>query len=287
MRIPVALIGLFLVRGFLYPRGWAGRTLPGALFAFIGAAMTLPLARYSRVGLVIAVVASVLALFPYRFLAVRFLKARMRSGLRALARRWGSTVEEEKMTGRWDVARQEDGRKAWVGNVLTHKGSLDPKIRRKEVGYMLALVSELEREPRFLCSLMIGWEKPRYFEREWRATHVIQGPVLSMPFGDLGLERDRGRATGGVLSRLTPNKGFEELEPLRCVALGTNWEEFARVFSGELLDKLSHVASQTYPYELNVTPTSLNIYTTYCAREVLMANVELLEELTRRLEAPR
>jgi hypothetical protein len=285
LRIPVALVGLFLVRGFFYPRGWAGRTVPSALFAVIGLALTLPLARYSQTGLAIAVAAAVIALFPYRTLAVRFLKARTRAGLRALAREWGSRVVEEKLTGRWDVNREIDGKKMWVGNVLTHKGSIDPKVRRKEVGYMLAFVSELKQEPRFLCSLMIGWEKPRYFEREWRATHVIQGPFLSMPFGDLGLERDRGRATGGVLPRLGRFEELDGLASLRCVALGTNRDEFARVFNGDILDKLAHVASQTFPYELNVTPTSLNIYTTYCNHEVLMANVELLEELGRRLES--
>lgn len=287
LRIPVALIGLLLVRGFLYPRGWRRRSLVGALWAVIGLALVLPLARHSSTGLTIAIAAAVLVLFPYRVLAVRYMKLRTRSGLQRLAEHWGTEVREDSQTGRWDVVRDVDGRPAWVGNVLTHKGSIDPAVKRAEVGYMLAFVIELDHEPPFQCSLMIGWERPRYFEREWRATHVIHGELLSLPFGDVGLASDRGRATGGSLSKLEPYVTMPENLTGKLAALGTNADRFAQVFTPELLQRFFEVATRTYPYELNVTPTSVNIYTTYCDAEVQQANLVFLEELADRLKAGR
>jgi hypothetical protein len=284
-RIAVALIGLTLVRGLVYPRGWAGRTVTSGLFAVIGFAMVLPLAAYGRVGLIMTLAAAAGALFPYRLIAARFMRARTRAGLLALADDWGTDLTEDATSGRWDVARELGDKAIWVGNVLTHKGSINPSVRRREVGYMLAFVAELRREPPFLCSLMIGWEKPRYFEREWRATHVIHGEYLSLPFGDVGLASDRGRATGGTIEQLQPYDGFDELAERHATVLGTHQESFARVFNGSLLDEFQRVASQTYPYELNVTPTSVNIYTTYCGPDVQRANARLLEQVTERLES--
>jgi hypothetical protein len=170
LRIPVALVGLLLVREFVYPRSWAGRRVGSVLLAIIGIAMVMPLASYERAGVVVTLAAAILTLFPYRTLAVRFMKRRTRAGLRALAEDWGTVLNENKATGRWDVGRKIDGGTMWVGNVLTHKGSIDPSVSKKEVGYMLAFVIELQREPRFQCSLMVGWDRPRYFDREWRAT---------------------------------------------------------------------------------------------------------------------
>ncbi len=285
LRIAAALVGLLLVRGFVYPRGWAGRTVTGGLFAFIGFAMALPLASYSRLGLTLVFAAAVGALFPYRLIAARFMKARTKAGLLALADDWGTVLSEDAMTGRWDVARELEDKAMWVGNVLTHEGSINPGVRRREVGYMLAFVVELRYEPPFLCSLMIGWEKPRYFEREWRATHVIKGEFLSMPFGDVGLASDRGRATGGTTDQLQPYDGIDELDQCHATTLGTHQESFTRVFGGELLDEFLRVASETYPFELNVTPTSVNIYTTYCGPDVQRANVRLLEQIAARLES--
>ena len=284
LRAPVALIGLFLIRGLLYPRGWAGRSLPSALFASIGFALTLPLASYSGAGLAVTVAAAALVLFPYRAVTVRFMKARAKAGLQALARRWGTELQDDAETGRWDVACERDGRAMWAGNVLTHKGSIDPGVRRRETRYMLAFVIELRREPPFQCSLMIGWEKPRYFEREWRTTHVIQAEYLALPFGELGLESDRGRVTGGAVAELRLYEGLGEGAPGDFVALGTHPEAFARILSGDLLDAFRRVAARTYPYELNVTPTSVNIYTTYCGADVQLANLEFLEKLVHRLE---
>ncbi|UCC73193.1 MAG: hypothetical protein JSV86_01100 [Gemmatimonadota bacterium] len=287
LRIPVALIGLLLVRGFLYPSGWRRRSLVSALWALIGIALTFPLATHSSVGLIITGIAASTLLFPYRVLAVRYMKTRTRSGLRQLARRWGTRLQEDPRTGRWQVVRELDGRKSWVGNVLTHKGSIDPAVRRKEVGFMLAFVRELDREPPFLCSLMIGWEKPRYFEREWRATHVIHGEFLSLPFGDVGLADDRGRATGGVASRLEPLVALPADLERKVAAIGANPDAFARVFTAETLERFFQVATRTYPYELNVTPSSVNIYTTYCDAEAQLANLGFLEHLVAKLKADR
>jgi hypothetical protein len=283
LRIPVALIGMLLVRGFLYPRGWRRRSLVSALWGLIGIALVLPLARHSSVGLTMAIAGAALVLFPYRVLAVRYMKMRTRSGLRRLAEYWGTELRVDSRTGRWDVGRDVDGRAAWVGNVLTHKGSIDPAVKRAEVGYMLAFVIELDREPPFQCSLMIGWERPRYFEREWRATHVIHGEFLSLPFGDVGLASDRGRATGGVVSTLEPYVTMPDNLGGKVAAIGTNADRFAQVFTPELLRRFFEVATRTHPYELNVTPSSVNIYTTYCDAEVQQANLAFLEELATKL----
>jgi hypothetical protein len=283
LRIPVAIVGLLLVRGFIYPRGWAGRRIGSALLAIIGAAMVLPLASYDSLGAVAALGLTVITLVPYRQLAIGFLKMRTRAGLRALADEWGTILDEDAETGRWDVEREVEGRRTWVGNVLTHKGSIDPNVRRKEVGYMLAFVIELDEEPPFLVSLMFGWDKPRYFEREWRATHVIHGEYLSLPFGDIGLERDRGRATGGAIDRLVQLASVDARGDGKLMALGTDASAFARLFDADLQRAFARVSSQTYPYELNVTPTSVNIYTTYCPGEVQNENVRFLERLARRL----
>jgi hypothetical protein len=287
LRIPVALIGMLLVRGFLYPRGWRRRSVVSALWALIGIALVIPLARFSSAGLTIAIAGAAVVLFPFRALAVRYMKRRTRSGLRRLAEHWRTEVREDSRTGRWDVVRDLKGRSAWVGNVLTHKGSIDPAVKRSEVGYMLAFVIELAHEPPFQCSLMIGWEKPRYFEREWRATHVIHGEFLSLPFGDVGLASDRGRGTGGVVSQLDPYVAMPDDLGGKVAAIGTNADRFAQVFTPELLRRFFDVATRTYPYELNVTPSSVNIYTTYCDAEVQQANLEFLEELAAKLEAGR
>lgn len=287
LRISVAAVGVLLVRGLLYPRGWGGRSIPSALFAVIGLAMMLPLANYSGIGLVLTLAGSAVLLFPYRKVAVRYMKARTRAGLRQLAQLWGTALSEDPKSGRWDVVRDEGGSKAWVGNVLTHKGAIDPGVKRREVGYMLAFVRELSEKPPFLCSLMLGWDKPRYFQREWRATSVIHGEFLSLPFGELGLESERGRATGGLLNELRPYDGFAGDSAIRLTAMGTDRVEFARVFTPELLEVLGKVASQTYPYELNVTPSSVNVYTTYCGWDAQKANLDFIDKLVERLEVDR
>ncbi|UCC47871.1 MAG: hypothetical protein JSV41_10355 [Gemmatimonadota bacterium] len=287
LRIPVAVVGLLLLRGFLYPRGWGHRSLGSVLLAVIGAALTVPLASYSRNGLVIVLVAAPVVLFPYRRLAIAYMKARTRTGLRQLAERWGTELREDPESGRWEVVREEDGQRAWVGNVLTRQGSIHPGVKRVKIGYMLAFVIELKQKPPFHCSLMLGWDKPRYFEREWRATHVIQGEYLSLAFGELGLESDRGRPTGGVVAALFPYDDLPEIASRGFTAIGTQPERFARVFDGDTLAEFLRLARRTYPYELNVTPSSVNIYTTYCDAEVQRSNIEFLEKLAARVESTR
>jgi hypothetical protein len=282
LRVSVALIGMLLIRVFLYPRGWGRRSVPSALFAIIGLALSLPLASYGSTGLALALAAALILLFPYRYFATRYMKARTRAGLRVLAERWGTRLLQDS-GGRWDVIQEEAGRKKWVGNVLTYKGSIDPGVKRREVGYMLAFVIELEHQPAFQCSFMMGWDSPRYFEREWRATHVIHGEFLSLPFGDLGLAQDRGRATGGNARDLEPYVQLPDTD--RTVAVvGTHPEAFARVFDSDSLAELFQIAAQTFPFELNVSPSSVSIYTTYCDADVQRANLEFLEQLADRLE---
>ncbi len=57
------------------------------------------------------------------------------------------------------------------------------------------------------------------------------------------------------------------------------------MFDRDVLERLRDVASRTFPYELNVTPSSVNVYTTYCDAEAQRANLALLEMIIERLES--
>ena len=281
-RIVFALVGLLLVRGFIYPRGWGHRRLVHLVVAIAGASMTAPLINYSQAGFIGVLVAAFVVLLPYRAIAARYLRARARSGLKELARSWGGELREERKTGLWNVAVQLNGTRKWAGNVLTHIRSIHPGVKKSEVGYMLAFVIELPEPPPFHCSLMYGWKSPRYFDREWRSTYVMQGDHFAMSVSDLLEGTDKGRETGGRSDQLQP---LPVLPGARhdLNALSTESEEFARVFSGEFLEEFKKVSEQTFPYELNVTPSSVSVYTTYCEAEAQRANVELLEKLSVRL----
>ncbi len=284
LRISVSLLGLLLVRGFIYPRGWGHRGILHVLVALLGVALTVPLIRYSSFGLVIAFGAAPIMLLPYRDFAVGYLKARARAGLRQLAERWDTELIEEPESGRWDVVVERNGAKTWVGNVLTHQKSIHPGVRKSETGYMLAFVTELKQPAPFQCSLLVGWERPRYFEQEWRATQVMQGDYLALAFGDLLADTERGRTTGGKVEDLATFSDLPETSLRSFSVIGTHQGEFARVFTNDFIDEFVAVAARTYPYELNVTPSSVNIYTTYCDAEVQKANIDFLEKLMARLE---
>ena len=283
-RIPLALFGLLLVRGLIYPRGWGRRTLLVLLLGVLGLELTVPLITYSRTGLIITLAVGLTVLMPYHQLAVRYLKARTRAGLRAIAGRWGTELSEDPRSGLWQVTKQASGNKAWVGNVLTHMRSIHPGVKKSQARYMLAFVVELRSEPAFQCSLMVGWGSPHYFEQEWRTTYVMLGHRASLATGDLLAGADKGRITGGKVEDLEPygDVSADRLHDFR--ALGTQEHEFARVFTEDLMETFFSLASTTHPYELNVTPSSVNIYTTYCDAEAQQANVKFLEELAARLE---
>ena len=165
--------------------------------------------------------------------------------------------------------------------MLTHIRSIDPRIRRSEVGYMLAFVIELEGEPPFQCSLMYGWKTPRYFEREWRSTYVMRSRRSAASLSDLLEGIDRGRDTGGRVDKLHRL----ELDGARegLIAMANDDEAFRSVFSRETLDEFHRVSAQTYPFELNVTPSSVSVYTTYCDAEAQKDIVDLLEKLADRV----
>ena len=285
-RAALALFGLLLVRGFVYPRGWKRRSLVQFALALLGVACTVPLVQLGRDGLVALAIFGLLALFPYRAVAAVYLRARARRGMRQLASAWGGELSDDREAGLWQVRSQENGRKKWGGNVLTHIRSIDPRIRRSEVGYMLAFVIELEDEPPFQCSLMYGWKTPRYFEREWRSTYVMRSRRAAASLSDLLEGVDRGRDTGGRVDRL---QRFPDLEGARedLVAMGEDHQAFRAVFSGEILEEFHRVATQTYPFELNVTPTSVSVYTTYCDAEAQKNIVDLLEKLADQVSPRR
>lgn len=285
LRIGVALIGALLLRGYLYPAGWRRRTYSGALMAIIGAMLLFPLASRGMTGLAATAILLSLALLPYRRLAVAYLTARARMGLRQLAERWEGELEEDPDSGQWQVVATAGETRRWAGNVLVHEGAIDPAVRRRQVRYMMAFVIELESPPRFLCSLVLGWNRPRYFEREWRRTHVVRGEHLAADFSQLGIENPTGRATGGDLRHLSRLEGPPEELPTEVGVWTSDTAEFLRTFDPELCQRFSRVSAQSYPYEVNLTPSSVNIYTTYCGGAEQVGNAALLETLAERMRA--
>jgi len=284
LRAVVAAIGALVLRGYLYPLRWRRRTISGALLAFTGAALLLPLATYGVGGLLAVAAALLMVAIPYRRLAERYMSVQAKAGGRAIARRWHGELREDARTGLWEVVARVDGCRRWAGNVLIHEGSLDPSLRRRETRYMMAFVSELDEPPRFTCSLMLGWDTPRYFAREWRVTHVVRAEYLSADAGELGIENRSGRPTGGDVRRL--RECFRELAdlPPDATIVVSDAGAFSAFLDDDLRALLAAAARRSYPYELNITPSSVNIYTTYCAPAVQLAHVALLEAIVGRMQ---
>ena len=283
-RVGLAFLGLLLVRGFVHPRGWGHRTLIHLFVAVVGASLAFPLLSYGRGGLIVGLITAVVTLLPYRAIAATFLRSRARKGMKQMAAGWRVRLGEAKGTGLWTVSQERDGVRRWAGNVLSHMRSIHPGVRKSEVGYMLAFVFELPVSPPFICSLMYGWKKPRYFEREWRSTYVMQGNHFAMSLSDLLEGSDKGRETGGRTDELGE---FAALRGARedLVILGKGQEEFLRCFSGQRLAEFHLISTQTFPFELNITPTSISIYTTYCDAAAQRADVDFLEKLSTDLSA--
>ena len=274
-RIALALVGLIWLRTVIYTVQWAHG---GIIKKFIGIVicglLIWPLADFSPASHVWLLAAGVIWLFPYRQLAVAILKSTTVAAARRLAREWGTTLEEHGDL--WDASAG----KRWIGNVLTRARSLHPGVSTTQTYYMLGFSVKLDSPPPFQCSIMRGWADPKYFASEWRETTTMQGEVFALSLGSLMNEGDR--KTGGDPAALA---NWELADPRfqHFVAKGTDRESFDEVFAGKLLEAFVECASQTVQFELNVTPTSVNIYTIYVAYARQKRNADFLQQLAEKL----
>ena len=151
---------------------------------------------------------------------------------------------------------------------------------------MLAFVVRLEEEPPLRCTLTRGWSAPSYHASEWRQTMRMQGQIFAMSWGDVLAEG--GRETGGEVETLTERPALEDerFGGLTTVACDDP-VAFGEVFSGGILDAFFDCARGVPQLECNVTPTSVNLYTTYVTGEAQRRNVEFLDRLAERLSAGR
>lgn len=276
-RITLAIVGLVWLRTVLYAVQWGhGGAIKKVLGLVICGVLIWPLAEFSPDSRAWLLAAGAIWLFPYRQLAIAILKRTTVAAARRLAQEWGTTLKERGDL--WEASAEN----RWMGNVLTHARSLHPDVSTAQTYYMLAFSVRLDAPPPFLCSIMRGWSDPKYFAAEWRETTTLQGEVLAMSFGQM-LDED-GRKTGGDPAVLAdwelPDSRFGSF-----FVKGSGREPFDRVFMGEL-DVFFGCAALAAQFELNVTPTSVNIYTVYGAYPMQKRNADFLQRLAGQLSTP-
>ncbi len=282
-----AALGLVLLRFTLYFRSWGHG---GGLWKLVGAVAGVYLVsllwRAEPDARPWMLVAALLSLAPWRRIRIGWLERAVVQGLEALAEEWGTEGAEDPETGLFEVDRTGNGdRPAWVGNVLTEMASLHPGVKTRETHRMLALVVRLEREPPLWCALTRGREVPVYHTREWRYDTVMKGQVFGMSMGDL-LD-SRARETGGTMKALCPveepgDPGFADFDTI----LASDDDTFRTLFADDdLRDALRDTAARTVPFELNITPTSVNILTAYCREADQRAHLAFLDALAEALMA--
>lgn len=220
-----------------------------------------------------------LVLLPYRQILGARIRRLSRKGAARIARAWGTPVERDSTRGRVTVRRAPSGdlRAAWIGNVLTHVRSLHPAVRTRQTYHMWATVILLPEPPCFRCSIMRGWSSPKYHALEWRENTVLQGEMMGLSMGNTLAEGGRETGGGGPMEDHAP-AGNERFAALYNVVTDDP-EAFDAVFSGALLEQFLETATRTLQYELNVTPTSVNIYTTLAGPSVQAANLAFLEDV--------
>jgi catechol 2,3-dioxygenase-like lactoylglutathione lyase family enzyme len=246
------------------------------------------------------------ALAPWRALYHRLLERSTRRGVAALAEEWGGAVVEDPELGLFTAERSPGShgapagddtpaghrtpagprREAWVGNALTEIRSLHPAVATRDTERSLAFVVRLEREPPLECALVRGRDRFRYHTREWRVDYAAQGAIFGMSMGDLLTEGFR--ETGGAMDRLAPipEDDLVALDPRLAdfhTVLTSDDDAFRATFVGDLLADLLELAPVITPFELNVTPTSVNILTGYTGEEVQRRCVAWLDRLAEQL----
>lgn len=270
-RIALATVGMVWLRTVLYTVQWGhGGAIKKILGLIICGVLIWPLAEFSPDSHAWLLAAGAIWLFPYRQLAIAMLRRTTVAAARRLALEWGTTLKESGDL--WEASAEN----RWMGNVLTRARSLHPGVSTAQTYYMLGFSVRLVAPPSFQCSIMKGWSDPKYFAVEWRETTTLQGEVFAMSFGQT-LD-DGGRKTGGDPAELAewelPDPRFGSF-----FVRGSGREQFDRVFTGELLDVFFGCAALAAQFEMNVTPTSVNIYTVYGAHPMQRRNVDFLQRL--------
>jgi hypothetical protein len=277
----LALVGLAVIRAALYRTHWGHGRVPKTVVGLaLGVVAVFPLWTGSPGARLWLILLAVPVLMPWRQLAMALFERRVRRSLATLAASWGTSLQREGDLFEVRCPARDGRPEIWVGNVLTRVRSLHPGVGTQRAYRMLGFVVRLDREPAFQCALTKGWNAPKYHEKEWRENTTMQGEMFGLSMGDLLAEG--GRETGGSAERLTEqptvaDERFQRFHAVRC----DNPEAFGRTFQGELLDAFFASAYQTMQYECNVTPTSVNIYTTYCGPDHVRRNVEFLERLAK------
>lgn len=281
-RIVLALTGLSIARSAIYGVQWGhGGAAQRLIRAAVAAACVAPLARFGSRGLEVALGLSALLLLPYRQLLLGHLRRVTRRGLEELGAAWGTRLQREE-GGLFHVTTPGPP-EVWAGNVLTEVRSLHPAVGTKQTYFMLAFVVRLEAPAPFQCSLMKGWSRPQYFKSEWRRTTRMQGEMFGLSLGDL--LHEGARETGGDPAALEPYGDLTDVDArfgAFTACAGTEPERLRALLAEPTLrELLLRCALQTLQFELNVTPTSVNVYTTYCrgdAQARIMALLRLLQE---------
>jgi hypothetical protein len=285
-RILLAIVGLLLLRWALYRKVWGhGKLIVLTVAVILCAGLLFPLARMGSTGNIIVVIATAFLLFPYRQVLLGWFQWYVKASIRKLANYIEGQLREDRQSGLYEAVIGEaadGGPTTWAGNVIYHVRSLHPGIRTRQDYYSLAFVVRLEESPPFQCSLLKGEHTSQYFETEWRETTIMRGELTSVVMGQL-LSEEKGRDTGGKLSDLTNYSPATDSRFNSFKVLVKGEEHFERVFFGDLLDKFFSLTQARPDYELNITPTSVNIFTQSGPFQYIKQNMDFLRKLTERV----
>ncbi len=284
-----ACIGLFSLRMALHHSNSVDQRLLYMSTAFVAAfALFFPLLSFGLEGGVTLLILTVTILFPYKQFFISILERMTRNGVKKLAQKVKGKYLYNKETGFFTLTRAQNGHKIWIGNVLNQIGSLDKKIRIQSSYYMLAFVVRLNKDPGLNCSILKGWPSPRFHDSEYRSrARLVQGSFSISPKDS---QNSSERITGGD-SRLlhdcltpTKNEGNNQYGLFGRI-LNNNNNMFESIFSGEVYDALIDCASHSPFYEVNITPSSINIYTTLCNYDIQKINMDFLFLLSDAISA--
>jgi hypothetical protein len=283
----LAAVGLLMLRKAVYFRTW-GHGAPQARFVLpvIGGLLVWPLAQRGTPAVYWLGGAALLLFIPYRQLLLQRARAMGRSGAERLAAEHSVPFQSSDGDEFFTVSSAEGSDPEWwAGNVLTRVRSLHPGVSTQQTYRMMAFVVRLKQHPPLCCSFMRGRQSPKYFAREWREQTQMQGQMFGLSMGDMLSDEDsrdtgadREPVQGYTQADIGEIKGFQS-------AGGTHPERLSEVFTPDLLASMHAASSQTLQYEFNITPTSVNVYTTYCGFKVQKAILDFLLELEKKLSS--
>ncbi|VAW79148.1 hypothetical protein MNBD_GAMMA12-402 [hydrothermal vent metagenome] len=277
-----ACMGLISLRVTLQRNG---TIKPNSLYlaiTFVAAsALIFPLLSFGQTGAYTLLLLTVTILFPYKQSLIYLLERTTRTGVKKLAHNINGKYLYNKHTGFFTLTHTQAKHKLklWVGNVLNQIGSMDKQVNIKSHYYMLAFVIRLSEKSNFNCSILKGWPSPRFHNSEYRVRSRLIKGCYSISTDDISKSNER--LTGGNSQQLQDciipkaNNDHDQYALFSRV-MNNNNDIFESIFSGELYDQLLDCASHSPYYEVNITPTSINIYTTLCNYEVQKVNMNFL-----------